>query len=191
MVIVCSVVFYIIPVNTDYNLLVRGLQCAVPENPKKSQVSFLSWDGTIWCPQRIPSTTLAEPRYRVLIVPLATNAIPRAEPDKCRLTFLGTLPPAWAHFSSNDSLRSQHNLDPIQAIIRVEKTPFSPDCLEKLFSDDSDALIQTVSLTESTDIVRTLNPNHFLPINRPNTRSTRGFLPGRTHPITASPGTSR
>ncbi|KAK7466398.1 hypothetical protein VKT23_005121 [Stygiomarasmius scandens] len=71
------------------------------------------------------------------------------EPEKCRVTLLGTLP---ARITSNeispqDSVNAEQRL---QTIIRIEKTAFSPACPQAFFG--SQALISDINLVESTDI---------------------------------------
>lgn len=88
------------------------------------------------------------------------------EPEKCRLTLLGTFPPS--SFSSSNSVVDGETVvagkstDRSPAIVRVEKTAFSPDCATELFSRDSEGLVRKVELMQSTDIVRLRVQRSFL-----------------------------
>ncbi|KAG7093552.1 hypothetical protein E1B28_007222 [Marasmius oreades] len=70
------------------------------------------------------------------------------EPEKCRLTLLGTLPGSWA-----DKTTILNSDERLQAIVRLEKTAFVTGCAEELFHpDDAVALISGTRLLGSTDI---------------------------------------
>ncbi len=63
------------------------------------------------------------------------------EPEKCRLTLLGTLPASWNGSTSDSRLR---------AIIRIEKNAFASENAPSFFEQ----LIHKMEVMESTDIVR-------------------------------------
>ncbi|THU97752.1 HIT-like protein [Dendrothele bispora CBS 962.96] len=69
------------------------------------------------------------------------------EPEKCRVTLLGTLPTT-ALSSLEDNLTHEH--ERVQTIIRIEKTAFSPSCPQTFFGKE--ALISNMKLVEHTDI---------------------------------------
>ncbi|KAJ8095145.1 hypothetical protein PM082_010367 [Marasmius tenuissimus] len=72
------------------------------------------------------------------------------EPEKCRITLLGTLPALWSDRTTEAVLDSEERL---QAIIRIEKTAFSSDYAGDFFHPAEDVgLIRQLKLMESTDI---------------------------------------
>ncbi|KAJ7720575.1 scavenger mRNA decapping enzyme [Mycena maculata] len=65
------------------------------------------------------------------------------EPEKCRLTVLGTFPA---------SFLSQSNSGDLPAIIRIEKTAIPVDVSNRIFPDQPGAFLNQLKCMESTDI---------------------------------------
>ncbi|KAJ7180605.1 scavenger mRNA decapping enzyme [Mycena filopes] len=71
------------------------------------------------------------------------------EPDRCRLTLLGTFP---ASFGAEDSAPNSSSTDPLPAIIRLERTAIPIDISQRIFPGQLGAFLSQVKCMERTDI---------------------------------------
>ncbi|KAF7370656.1 Scavenger mrna decapping enzyme [Mycena sanguinolenta] len=70
------------------------------------------------------------------------------EPEKCRLTILGSFPTSFLVDSNQESLTT----DTLPAIIRIEKTAIPVDLASRIFPDQLGGFLSRVKCMENTDI---------------------------------------